>query len=587
MPIFPYPFYQKLDPTYRDKIEELEDNIQDSFKKRKFLDEFYRNYLMPKELIKQMTASNREYCRLAINPYSAKSENIKRIETEIINTFIYHYQYDICCFPHKKSLDQDKFLIKPIFDEKNEFKFLEPDVEKAVQEILQYPHRDLKLYLWKYMALSSNIVPESLVRKCNEMEILYDEIKAVEESDLDQWLNLLSYVGDGDFLKNTVEDRIGINLTNKSLWKSYINYLEMEYIQNLDISYLEEMLQIYSKYVRFFLDDCVMMAEYMQKAEMYNIKVPVRFSNRFCFEVPEPTSLDSGEQKEICGDLSRLHADRFSVEIVIFPKEVIFKPSTQNFPFQLTFIQYILSTANPSVLQKLYFSCKWFFIQRQELLCNRFILTEITYGSNDILKFVGNSIRCSINPLSQMPYKKFYITNSLCIKYELDYMLQSIINDGKIFKCDAKFINIEGQKLAEKDFDFLVGNVSYLILKKTTIIKESGIPLMIDEILRKVPKLEFLIYNENSSNHVEPPRQYNFSLIEMQSKLYYFEIFQSFDNFDSNEFCAFIANNAAPSATFSVTGGFTADKKTELQQCFNQYMNEWEMPGPKPVLKLQ
>uniref|UniRef100_A0A914QTZ7 Uncharacterized protein n=1 Tax=Panagrolaimus davidi TaxID=227884 RepID=A0A914QTZ7_9BILA len=70
MPVFPYSFYQKLDPTYRDKIEELEDNIQDPFKKRKFLDEFYRNYLMPKELIKQMTASNREYCRLAINPYS-------------------------------------------------------------------------------------------------------------------------------------------------------------------------------------------------------------------------------------------------------------------------------------------------------------------------------------------------------------------------------------------------------------------------------------------------------------------------------------------------------------------------------------
>uniref|UniRef100_A0A914QN53 Uncharacterized protein n=1 Tax=Panagrolaimus davidi TaxID=227884 RepID=A0A914QN53_9BILA len=138
------------------------------------------------------------------------------------------------------------------------------------------------------------------------MEILYDEIKAVEENDLDQWLNLLSYVGDSDFLKNTVEDRIGINLTNKSLWKLYINYLEMEYIQNQDISYLEEMFQVYSKYVRFFLDDCVMMAEYMQKAEMYNIKVPVRFSNRFCFEIPEVTSLDSGEQKEICGDLSRV-----------------------------------------------------------------------------------------------------------------------------------------------------------------------------------------------------------------------------------------------------------------------------------------
>uniref|UniRef100_A0A914P0V4 Uncharacterized protein n=1 Tax=Panagrolaimus davidi TaxID=227884 RepID=A0A914P0V4_9BILA len=107
---------------------------------------------------------------------------------------------------------------------------------------------------------------------------LYAEIKAVENN-VEEWFKLVSKFGDEandeEFVRHNVEYRLGSNLLDIKLWKLYIEYLR--------IHDSKEMLQVYSKYCRFFLDDFEMKEKYKNEVEKYG-PVFVSWKNLFDFE---------------------------------------------------------------------------------------------------------------------------------------------------------------------------------------------------------------------------------------------------------------------------------------------------------------
>uniref|UniRef100_A0A914PIV0 Uncharacterized protein n=1 Tax=Panagrolaimus davidi TaxID=227884 RepID=A0A914PIV0_9BILA len=158
--------------------------------------------------------------------------------------------------------------------ERSDSDLLEQKTVEYVEERLRYPHENMNENLIQYECLSSNPIPQSLIEKSKEMYNLYQQIKEAND-DYEEWIQLLSSVNDHEFLKNTVEIRIGKNLTDKKLWKAYIKYLE---------SYnVKEMLQVYSKYCRFFLDDVEMLKEYLEKGKQHG-SIEVIWKPQYSFE---------------------------------------------------------------------------------------------------------------------------------------------------------------------------------------------------------------------------------------------------------------------------------------------------------------
>uniref|UniRef100_A0A914R482 Uncharacterized protein n=1 Tax=Panagrolaimus davidi TaxID=227884 RepID=A0A914R482_9BILA len=129
---------------------------------------------------------------------------------------------------------------------------------------LEYPHIRLQDCMHEYEKKSSRIPSAKLTTRYQKMKPLYHKIKAVEDN-VEEWFNLLLEVDDVYFVVHNVERRIGLSLFNIKLWKLYIDFLEEQREYKL-------LLETYSKYCRFFLDDKEMKEKY--KAEMIKYGFP-------------------------------------------------------------------------------------------------------------------------------------------------------------------------------------------------------------------------------------------------------------------------------------------------------------------------
>uniref|UniRef100_A0A914PTS5 Uncharacterized protein n=1 Tax=Panagrolaimus davidi TaxID=227884 RepID=A0A914PTS5_9BILA len=97
------------------------------------------------------------------------------------------------------------------------------------------------------------------MKRYQEMIPLYHKIKYLERNS-EEWFSALLETRDVAFVIHNVERRIGLtSLFNIKLWKLYIGYLEK-------CGQYSRLLETYSKYCRFFLDDKEMKEKY--KAEM-------------------------------------------------------------------------------------------------------------------------------------------------------------------------------------------------------------------------------------------------------------------------------------------------------------------------------
>ena len=294
---------------------------------------------------------------------------------------------------------------------------------------------------------------------------LYERIQAAE-NDIDEWFKLLCEAEDHTFVCHNVEYRLGANLLNLQLWKLYIEYLKT--------AEPKQMLHVYSKYCRFFLDDSEMKEKYKAEMEVFGpIKLP--WKNLFDFEeaaqeVVHESSEDRdakqrAESKKWQAKLDTLYPasparDAFDKNL---PKRFYETFKLQAFALPKPIIWYILQHGvGHGLLKNLHISCKHFFILKPTPICYSLGLKR--KESDWVIRFRDDSMELNSADETMNLFKNLHLTTSLLVQRRTGVnFLSSII--PRLCKCTAKYINIKQQNLSFEEFKFLIESGNVIRLK--------------------------------------------------------------------------------------------------------------------------
>uniref|UniRef100_A0A914NYH0 Uncharacterized protein n=1 Tax=Panagrolaimus davidi TaxID=227884 RepID=A0A914NYH0_9BILA len=238
-------FYDKLDPKYRERLLQLEEALklaeEQETDKNICLDlfvNFSNQFIMPKVLWDKVFNLIQD---------SSQFRGHK-------NTAFYQFYFK------KPDMEWMEYNKQKLYD--YEFTDLPDDVKKFC-----YPHINLQKTFEVYqLYYACSFIPKSIIEKVERMKFLYCKIKSVEEN-VEEWIKALLEAEDKEFVEDNIEYRIGQDLTNKKLWKLYIEYLKKKADK-------KKLLQAYSKYCRFFLDDSEMLKEYRETVGNQKVSVP-------------------------------------------------------------------------------------------------------------------------------------------------------------------------------------------------------------------------------------------------------------------------------------------------------------------------
>uniref|UniRef100_A0A914PCZ3 Uncharacterized protein n=1 Tax=Panagrolaimus davidi TaxID=227884 RepID=A0A914PCZ3_9BILA len=165
----------------------------------------------------------------------------------------------------------------------------------------------------------------------------------------------------------------------------------------------------------------------------------------------------------------------------------------QNFPFQRPFLNYIVENANGKVLEKLFKTCKLFYWFFPVQICYQL---EVGRGwPANRIRFRDNSAHLTCI-LSQNDFPNIIIANSFrFLGYRSDNLSNLII--PRLYKCEAKHIDISEQNFTSNELEMLVGNGNVMSLElvrvKITDCK-TGNTLDAADILKLTPKVEIIWY---------------------------------------------------------------------------------------------
>uniref|UniRef100_A0A914P9I9 Uncharacterized protein n=1 Tax=Panagrolaimus davidi TaxID=227884 RepID=A0A914P9I9_9BILA len=331
------------------------------------------------------------------------------------------------------------------------------------------PDKALDVKLDNYEKYASSFIPKSVIRTHEKMKTLYSRIKS-NEKNVDKWFEALSEVEDEEFVENNIEYRIGSDLTNKKLWKLYIEYLKEKDDK-------QKLLQTYSKYCRFFLDDSEMLKEYRETVGNQKISVP--WKNPFDFEIFDETYFDNIEDTETEDE------DEITEKSPLMFHFNAENASVQRFPFKPNLMNYILKNANAYILHNLFKTCKWFYLKNPVTICYKF---DINQHFNNI---EINEQRIGLNPsvLNQTNINKLYISTCFDVFYLLnENELSRFI--PKIYRCSAKYISIREQKLSNKELTILLGHGNVEEFSFFQIKDSSDNFLIVENVLKMLPKIK-------------------------------------------------------------------------------------------------
>ena len=264
------------------------------------------------------------------------------------------------------------------------------------------------------------------------------------------------------------------------------------------------MLQIYSCYCRYFLDDLGMRENYKSATKIFGPSI-IYWENPFEFETFE---------SEIPRESSCFHLRPYFHP----PLPPVAKPDfniseSQSFSLPKTLMDYIIKKQkqNPSILHKLHKCCKYFFVILPYPVCHRLIIHDLTFHEMNFPKnainftqqslgiYLGGSWDYSEDPLNPVDFKfdlrfkhhQLIVSNSLFI--DRNYCSRNLKGDilPHLFRCHAKHIQIGHQSYTLQEFKFLVehGNVETLKLEKVKILKSDGSLGSLGEILTLLPKI--------------------------------------------------------------------------------------------------
>uniref|UniRef100_A0A914QBH1 Uncharacterized protein n=1 Tax=Panagrolaimus davidi TaxID=227884 RepID=A0A914QBH1_9BILA len=578
------------------KYDALIENLKNDIKESKTDEEkviiyieFLENYMMPKEFwLDLLQLSNKQdplYLRYTIHPIYLKLLKMSPYYFMYTHSGINEWANIIAGFGfHLKVYDQ--FNGKYTSVSSSSLSIIEECLKKHSIDLM-LPHQELKQYLLCYEKDRFSPISKDFVKYVEKMQQLFLKIKA-SESDSPLWFNLLKEANDLEYLKQNVENFLLKNLSNQKLWKIYINYLK-----EIDP---KEMLQVYSKYCRCFLEDEEMKEKYKNEMEIYG-PIFVKWKKAFDFEnVAERVQTPTAEEYFDIINKRKLEKDEKPPKFVC-PKVDLNKFFSQDWSLPKPIIRYIASQIHSPTSEKLLQSCKYFLKHNSVFYCYKATFVHERWFGNYEIK--ENSFLISISSLNSPPFNKknIYISNVLIFHDDCTSFSNVVQNPcstklseaikNKIFQCDAKFIDIKNQNLSEKEFKFLVGhgNVKYLVLDDIHIFVngENDDEMALEEIFEMTPKLEYVsISNSNlkMSN--------TFSKLEFTQKLIYFSIGRCSVIVNVNDYCTFLKKYAAPFSRFSIDFEYDFDEtlKKDFEETIKNFVNDWKPADEKPRIQV-
>uniref|UniRef100_A0AC34FPA9 RGS domain-containing protein n=1 Tax=Panagrolaimus sp. ES5 TaxID=591445 RepID=A0AC34FPA9_9BILA len=224
--------------------------------------------------------------------------------------------------------------------------------EKFCVGDISYPYEELKNRWREYESREAEeFIPKAVQRQYKKMQMLYLKIVAAEDN-TEEWFQALMEAENYQFVVDNVEFRLNKDLKNKELWKLFLQYLENNHQH-------KKLLETYSKYCRFFLDDFEMLEQYQKSAETFGPSF-VAWKNPKPFEVYDENILKYNAPKVVIAAPAHISAMTASTDTVSRPS-CYFNSETalpQKFPFRFNLMDYIIKNANASVLFHLFKSCK-------------------------------------------------------------------------------------------------------------------------------------------------------------------------------------------------------------------------------------
>uniref|UniRef100_A0A914QBZ2 DUF38 domain-containing protein n=1 Tax=Panagrolaimus davidi TaxID=227884 RepID=A0A914QBZ2_9BILA len=361
------------------------------------------------------------------------------------------------------------------------------------EDDLSYPHNCLKKCFHHFEKYSLRLPPTNVIKKYEQMKTLYTKIKAVEK-DADKWIKCLKEFGNDTFLLNNVENRLGKNLMDINLWKTYMAFLKED-------GKNQRLLETYSKYCRFFLDDKEMKEVYKSEMIKYG-PVKLQWKNLFDFEIcgdcgesnPEKDfdgneksdkdeSMDEDVESDTDCDMKDIEQIDKNLYSTFYDKFHI-----QSFHFRESLIHCILKNANHRLLRKLFFSCKYFFFKQPTPICYRLKMdSEECFEDESIVVKPSSNLKIFFNDT--------YITGSIEINKSKEPVNKFISNlIPCLYRCEAKYINLVYQNLSFEELKFLIqhGGVIELNLSTSKIIDENDDYIFLEEITAFLPNIEKL-----------------------------------------------------------------------------------------------
>uniref|UniRef100_A0AC34G1Y4 Uncharacterized protein n=1 Tax=Panagrolaimus sp. ES5 TaxID=591445 RepID=A0AC34G1Y4_9BILA len=303
---------------------------------------------------------------------------------------------------------------------------------------------------------------------------------------------MLREAEDDEFICHNVEYRLGSNLLDKHLWKLYIEFLRERNPK--------EMLQIYSKYCRFFIGDSEVKKKYRQEAAEFG-PVKVRWENLFDFELMD----NKNESSDVEGYGDEIVKPELFEKITsssidtVKNLDVVFCDSCfhQHFSFSNPLIRYILDSANHIILRKLYQSCKYFYTKKRVPICYRLEVSPYVIPQESMRTFncFTETFHSTLSFNNYSMLDKFYVTTVLrSINYESNNsrLLSNIIS--RFYQCDAKYITISDQNLSFEELQFLIGhgNVIKLDCQNVKIEYSENQPVILEDIMALLPNIKIL-----------------------------------------------------------------------------------------------
>uniref|UniRef100_A0A914Q4Z5 DUF38 domain-containing protein n=1 Tax=Panagrolaimus davidi TaxID=227884 RepID=A0A914Q4Z5_9BILA len=417
------------------------------------------------------------------------------------------------------------------------------------------------------------------------MASLNQNMKNGEASDSD-----IFQAENDEYVQLIVSKKLGEDLSNKKFWKLYINYLKSKDNEAL-------LLQTYSNYCRLFLSDIEMKKEYQKASEEFGPS-KVAWENHFVFEkkkevlnaevlVYEKETYDRYCMKGAF-DYKKLNCMKDAFDLKkpfpgIYFSTVGILP--QEFPFHQNLMHYIWENASPYVLQKLYCTCKFFFEKHPYPICYKlaFEETDWKYSSQ---KIVEQSVQVTSSNHNIFDLENLWVTDVLqAINESPDESILLTENISKIYRCDAKCINIRGQVLTWDELKFLIGhgNVEDLLLVDNFLINEDNVfEFSLAEIAKIVPKIKFFdvtspILSSNTFSTI--------AKLPFKNKIQSFKLSGIVEELEPHAFGEFVTKNFASGSKIELTFDIERDRVLYFKQIIATAVeNHWKIKEDRPKL---